>query len=357
MTIYISKTYIHHKCITSQINMATFLPDIRVLPHRAIARDVSNRLKRRMRILKNRIERFMDEAHPNEDDYMIPSTLRYPFQELEYDVNGLLDLLNQITDLEAFLEFLEEYYDPNRGYGNYDDEGVRNMENLMMGLFYRLEVLYSRIYTDNTPKMQIYCIHIHHRLEEECDRDEIYDILIDYFSSLDDTLVQELIERDFLSHFVKELVEVHFGSDEIYKMRDMMNDLYGNLRIHKAWVMGYVIHYAFNPLLIESFDFTPGEYTTTFFQSVVAHFETSITFPTDDVVSSLVRTVVMGFDISFDEFCEEVVIDYLPNTLQELEQINVKSGVGVEYLQSWVSLLERRLSISTTRRNLLPNLH
>lgn len=356
MTICISKPIFIINVLLSQINMATFLPDIRERPHRAIARDVSNRLKRRMRILKNRIERFMDEVHPNEDDYKIPSTVRYPFQELEYDVNGLLDLSNQITDLEAFLEFLEEYYDPNRGYGNYDEEGVRNTENPMMGLFYHLEVLYSRIYTDNTPKMQIYCIHIHHRLEEECDRDEIYDILIDYFSSLDDTLVQELIERDFLSHFVKELVEIHFVSDEIYKMRDMMNDLYGNLRIHKAWVMGSVIHSAFNPLSIEAFDFTPG-YTTTFFQSVVTHFETFITSPTDDLVSSLVRTVVMGLNIGFDEFCEEVVIDYLPNTLQELEQINMKSGVGVEYLQTYVSLLERRLSISTTRRNLLPNLH
>lgn len=331
-------------------------PSSHINPPRSYGQRVTDALKRRASVKTIRVKRFMDEAHPNEDDYKVPSTLRYSLQGYEYaPMIRLMELLATIRNKTRFLKLLDQYYDPGcgfkNGYGNYDD-GDRNTEKPIYGIFYHLEILYSRIFVSNTCKTQFYGMHLHNRLIANCDQAEIIDILTHYFTNLDDTLVQELVRRDLLSSFVEKLVEIHYDGDETAKMIDFLNDLHKNYRSHHKWVISFIMQVAFSPVPISRHHFTPGMQMG-FYQSIFTDFGTQITVPTDEVIASLVRRVVMGVHIGLDDFSKSIVEQYLPTTLTSLQSLQTVCGVGVEYLQNWMTILGERLAISTVRRNLL----
>lgn len=319
----------------------------------AHARTVLDRFKARASKKIKEIKSFMQETHPNEDDYMVPSSLRYPLLMHPYDRSSLMTLLGEITSLADFQKLLDDYYDPENGYGNYDD-GTRNTEKPEMSIIYHLESLYSCIFTHNTSKMQVYALHIHARLLAECDDAEIVGILIHYFRNLNDTLVQELVSRDLLSTFVERLVQEHYGlnnGQEAEKMLDFLNDLHGSYEAHHAWVIGSVMNVAFAPLGVGRHHFTPGS-CMNFYLSIVSTYSTQIATPTDEVIASLVREVVMARDFGLDDFSKSVVEQYLPTTHSSLQTLHTTSGVGVEYLQNWMTILEERLAMATVRSNL-----
>ncbi len=357
-------------------------PSRRLLSWRAMERDVSERFNALFEKFEELLEELKEVYHPHSDvyDYVVPCSLQYALSRHSYAKDLLVRLIGQIRDLEAFLKLVENYFscdgcdccdgcdgcdgcdccdgcngcDGKLGYGINCDPGGDRLKKPMMALLYHLEVEFSKLFTEWTPTSMVYCLHIHYRLvdmKDECDLVEIGQILTHYFNSLNDPVVQLLVERDFLSHFVKELVNTHFAIDEFAKMRYMLYRLYGKKVEHLALVRAFVMHSAFDMPAVEHHNFAPGP-TTTFYQSIVADFRTSIKTPTDQVVRSLVSRVVMGLDIGLDEFCRSVMPSYLPDSLPKLAKTHEIAGVGVEYLQTWMSLLESRLSIATTRRDL-----
>lgn len=322
----------------------------------AHAKAVSDRFKARASQKTKDIAVFMKEPHPFGGDYMLPTTLGYAAKKHPYDKEDLDGLVDQITCPADFEKLLEDYYDPDNFYGNYDEDGTRNTEQPMMSIIYHLEWLYSRIYTDNTSKTQIYALCIHARLMAGNASAQIVEILTHYFQSLNDSIVRQLKERGYLSIFVERLVEEHFkfnGGEEAVKMLDFLNDLHGSYETHCAWVIGSVINVAFSPLGVGRYHFTPGP-CMHFYQSIVSAYshQIKIATPADEVIASLVRVVVMARDIGLDGFCRSALEQYLPTTHASLQTLHTISGVGVEYLQNWMTILEERLAMATVRSNL-----
>lgn len=325
----------------------------RLRPSSCFARRVGDALKARHSQKTSKIKSSMEEYNHWEDDYKVPSSLKYPLRNFAYHSSRLMELLGGITCLADFQKLLEDFYEPDNGYGNYDN-GTRNIDQPMMSIIYHLEKHYACIYTEKSRKTQIYGLLIHTCLRAKCDLSKIGKILIRYFRSLDDNLVRALDQRGFLTIFVDRLVEEHFklnGGEEAAKLLEFLNELHGSYQTHLAWVISSVMNAAFSPLDLGRHHFTPGP-TMQFCQRIFTTFSTQIATPTDEVIASLVREVVMGFEIGLDGLCKVALERYLPTTLASLQALHTTSGIGVEYLQNWMTILEERLAISTMGRNL-----